>query len=194
VTPETLESIVAKLCSPGVESLIPWMYRDDSDKGIVTAGAGHAIFSQSTAVDLPWTLPDGPAPVQTVIHDYQAVLAAPLGHTAGFYAQFSQCRLSVADCKALCATDMSDRWAKALVGMPDLDRYPEPVQRAIADLLYNAGAYIFANGHWPALTRAVLANDWAAAAVQSHRAPPISEDRNRYVQDLFLGALPPKPG
>ena len=59
MTDDQKQSIVNKLCSPGFEFLVQWMYRDDSPSGWATSGAGHQIPTQNAAMLLPWKLAGG---------------------------------------------------------------------------------------------------------------------------------------
>ena len=76
MTPSLLDSCITRTLA--FEGEIGWMYRDDSAKGIVTCGAGRALFTQADALLMPWQEPDGtPSGAAQVAKDYQAVLAAP---------------------------------------------------------------------------------------------------------------------
>ena len=170
------------------EGCIAWLYRDYSDKGIVTCASGLALFSQADALRLPWHETDGSlsGPAQ-VARDYQAVLAAPLGHTAGYYENLTACRLRPDDMRDLCRADLLREWGKLIKHFPLADSYPEAAQAALIDLALNLGGDF--PPKWPKFTAAVLAGDWSEAAAQSHRAPPISGARNDYVRDRFLACL-----
>jgi GH24 family phage-related lysozyme (muramidase) len=186
MTPSLLDSCITRTLA--FEGSIAWLYRDDSEKGWPTVGSGHACFTQADALLLPWQMPDGtPAPASQVIKDYQAVLAAPLGHTAAFYEDLTTCRLAPADIRGLTGVDIQTRMQTLRKYFPQWDQYPSPAIEALADCAYNLGPGF--PPFWPALTRAVLANDWTAAAIQSHRAPPISAERNFCVSQLFLAAF-----
>ena len=41
------------------------------------------------------------------------------------------------------------------------------------------------NNKWPSFKTAIKAKNWAAAAKESNRKPPISAERNKYVKDLL---------
>jgi hypothetical protein len=183
MTPSLLDSCITRTLA--FEGSIAWLYRDDSDKGWPTCGAGHACFTQADALLLPWQLPDGtPAPASQVIKDYQAVLAAPLGHTAAFYEDLTTCRLAPADIRGLTGVDIQTRMQTLRKYFPQWDQYPEPAIAALADMVVNLGGDF--PPEWPAFSGAILANDWGRAAVESHRAPPINSARNRAIHDLFI--------
>jgi hypothetical protein len=183
MTPDTLAKAVS--ATLGFEGRIAWLYRDDTPEGYATAGAGHACFTQADALLLPWQVAGQPATPQQIAADYQAVMAAPLGHTAGYYEPLTVCRLADADVVGLCGHDLTVGWATFLTHFPQADLYPDGAQLACCDLIVNLGPNWPVNGKWPHLAAAVLANDWATAAAQSHRAPPISAARNAYVAQQF---------
>jgi hypothetical protein len=164
------------------------MYLDTADPPVVTCGAGHALFNQFTARSLPWKISNQYAVAPDIYKDYQAVLTAPAGHTAAFYEPLTVCRMSDEDIRGLCGTDLQSAMTGLRTYLPQWDQYPNPAIEAICDLAINLGSAWPAVGKWPKLAAAVLANDWATAAVECHRAPPISEERNRAIADLFLEA------
>jgi hypothetical protein len=168
------------------EGLIPFMYLD-SLKSLVTAGPGIMLPSAAAAQALTW---DKPSPVVTA--DFARVRAqAPndRGWAAQHYAQFSSCRLAPAfmrqafdtRCRTIC---------HVLEGyFPDLYDYPEGALVAMVDLAYNVGVGALCTG-WPGFKSAVRARDWARAAKESHRGPPVSAARNARTAALLLSALP----
>ena len=186
MTDELLQEIVDR--TMGFEGAIPWMYRDTSPAGIVTCGAGHALFSADAAILLPWRMGTEHALPGQVRSDYLAVQLAPTGHTAAYYASLSACRMADEDVRGLCRLDLISRWATLRKFLPDAEFYPDGAQSALADMAFSLGPRFAANGSWPALTAAVLANNWPEAARQCHRRG-ISEARNKATRDLFLSAV-----
>ena len=188
MTPEILAAAVAAL--KGFEAVVPCMYRDT--EAVVTCGIGHALFSQSDALLLPWALISGPASPQDIIKDYQAVKAAEPGHTWQFYEPLTACWLLPADIEGLCQHDLTMRWTAFLHYYPQADEYPAPAIKALLDLCFSLGPgwpVVEKNGVkvWPKLAAAVLANDWATCAAQCRR-PQVNAARNQYVRDRFLEA------
>ena len=74
---------------------------------------------------------------------------------------------------------------------PQIDLWPDPAILGALDMGYNLGPNF--PPKWPAFTAAAQAKDWATCAVQSHRAPPISNERNSYVFNLFTQAAQGMP-
>jgi GH24 family phage-related lysozyme (muramidase) len=186
VTDSLLDQIVSRLLD--FEGSCTWMYRDTNPAGIVTCGAGHALFSADAAILLPWRMGTEHALPGQVRADYLAVQLAPRGLTASPYASLSACRMLDGDVRGLCRLDLISRLFTLRKTLPDLDFYPDGAQEAIADMCFNLGPRFAANGSWPALTAAVLANNWPEAARQCHRRG-ISEARNKATRDLFLSAV-----
>ena len=67
---------------------------------------------------------------------------------------------------------------------PEFDKYPGEAKLALFDIIFNVGMTRLRAG-FPSLNASVKGKDWKKAAAESHRAPPISTDRNKYVKDLF---------
>ena len=186
MTDALLEQIVERTLR--FEGSTQWMYRDDSPRGVVTCGAGHALFTAEAALLLPWCAGTQPAQATQVRSDYLTVQSAPGGHTAGHYELLTTCRLATADILDLCRSDIVGRMGVVRDHfLPGLDSLPDGVQAAIADLAMNLGPYFLSL--WPKLYAAIKAGDWREAAAQSHRAPPISNERNAEIAQLFLGAI-----
>ena len=168
------------------EGSVAWMYLDSF--GNVTVGAGHRIFNQVEALALPWrwaalTL----ATEQQAIRDYREILEANAGHIAAFYAPLTTCRLLPEDIREICRADITRCLTTIRTFLPRFDSLPNGVQEAIADIGINVGAHFLP--HWPKLYAAIKAGDWAEAAVQSHRAPPVPDERNAEIAKLFRGEI-----
>jgi len=189
MTPQLLASCVDRTI--GFEGSIAWLYRDFSEKGWPTTGAGHALFSQYESRALPWKIGDRDAFANEIYKDFQVVLAAPLGHTAAYYEPLTVCRLTDEDIRGLCGNDIQVRMTALRKWVPQWDQYPPAAIQAIADMTFSLGPAWPVDGEWPKLAAAVLANDWREAAVQCHRAAPISEARNKTIAALFLQAANP---
>ena len=188
MTPNIIAQAVAALRR--FEGVCAWPYSDTA--GICTTGIGHAMFTQADMLLLPWQVNGAPASALQMQTDYQAVLAegrAHPGHTAAHYEPLTVCRLTDADIDGRCGVDLGARWNRLLTHFPQAGEYPPPSVLALADLCFNLGGDF--PPKWPKLAAAVLANDWAACAIQSHRAPPIGADRNAYAAALFRSAVQP---
>ena len=181
MTDELLQQVVER--TMGFEGSCGWPYQDS--KGLLTCGAGHRLFSIADSLLLPWRAGTQPAQAVAVRSDYLAIQTAPARHTAPFYEPLTVCRLADADIRGLCQLDIVTRWTVLLKHFPDAGFYLPGVQAALADLSFSLGPDF--PPHWPALSAAVLAENWPEAAAQCHRRG-ISEQRNRVVAALFLAA------
>ena len=184
MTDELLQQVVER--TMGFEGSCGWPYQDS--KGLLTCGAGHRLFSIADSLLLPWRAGTQPAQAVAVRSDYLAIQTAPARHTAPFYEPLTVCRLADADILDLCRSDIVGRMGVVRDHfLPGLDSLSDGAQAAIADLAMNLGPYFLSL--WPKLYAAIKAGDWREAAAQSHRAPPISSERNAEIAQLFLGAL-----
>ena len=188
---QAIEAELAALAN--LEGSVACMYLDDDDPGNVTCGRGHLLPTQASALLLPWQIDGQPATPAQIAADYQAVKAAQPGHVWTRYEPMTVCRLAPADQEGLCRNDLIGCAQRLQVHFPQLAQYPVAAIQGALDIEFNCGDFPIARNkagalEWPSLTRAVLANDWAAAAVQSHRAPPVSAARNAYVRSLFVQA------
>ncbi|QDU98557.1 hypothetical protein Pla8534_64270 [Lignipirellula cremea] len=71
------------------------------------------------------------------------------------------------------------------VQFPDLASYPDSVQEAIVDMVYNVGNV---QGKFPNFTKAVKKRDWETALKESNRIG-VGERRNRVTRELFERAV-----
>lgn len=182
MTDELLRQIVTRTL--GFEGSCAWMYLDTATPPRVTCGAGHALFSAADSLLLPWRAGAQPAQATAVRSDYLAVQTAPAGHTAGFYEPLTVCRLTDADIRAMLQADIIGRLAVVRKHfLPQFDALPDGVQGALVDMIVNCGPYFLSR--WPKLFAAIKAGDWSEAAVQSHREPPVSAERNAATAKLF---------
>jgi len=121
------------------EGLTTWMYLDT--RGLCTTGIGHMLSSPTAALALPWRDPGGElTSAEQVAAQWRQVHAAPVGHAAPFYRQYTVMRLSEDDARADAARVVE---LEALVGLrtliPGFDDLPEPARLALVDLAYNLG-------------------------------------------------------
>jgi GH24 family phage-related lysozyme (muramidase) len=162
------------------------MYLDSANPPNVTAGKGHLIAGVSEAQKLGFLIGDRPATSAEVAADFARVAAAPRGHTAAFYQQFSQCRLSSERIDAILADDIASHEAAIRAKLPAFDSWPESVQEAVFDIGFNCGLVELLKFHH--MLDAINARDWEAAAASSHRHG-ISQERNDEIADLFRAAI-----
>jgi GH24 family phage-related lysozyme (muramidase) len=175
------EQVLARLMN--FEGAVPHMYRCTG--GDVTVGMGHAITTSDEAVKLDWQIDGQAATPAEVIADFGKVAAAPKGNLAKFYEAFSNCRLSTEYINSLAAKDIDAFESGLIKAFPRWDSYPEPAQEALFDMGFNLG--IGGLEKFVKLRAAIDAEDWATAALESHRQG-ISEARNQAIAALFRQA------
>lgn len=158
-----------------------FMYRDS--RGIVSCGIGHALFSVDDALKLPWD-----QPAAQVRADYAAVKAAPANHTAPFYAPLTKSRLSQQFVDDLEHQDIEQEISRLKRHYPFFDSFPAQAKQALQDMAVNLGGDF--PPHWPHFSACVLDTppDWKGAAANCRRKPPISDERNRVTEQLFIEA------
>ncbi len=162
------------------EGSTSFMYLDTA--GVVTAGAGHAIFDCTHALTLPW---EGAPPAAAIAADYRRVASAQRGHAAAHYAALSTCRLTDDSIGALLLADVAAFEAELARRLPAWSSYPEPAQQALFDMAYNLGIGGLMKFH--GLLAACNAGEWETAATQCHRSG-IGEARNQTTAALFREA------
>lgn len=175
------EQVLARLLN--FEGSVAYMYRCTG--GDVTAGMGHAMITSGDAVRLNWQISGRSATPEEVIADFGKVAAAPKGNLAKFYEPLSQCRLATDYISSLAGQDIDAFESGLKRAFPRWDSYPEPVQEALFDMGFNLG--IAGLGKFVKLRAAIDADDWATAALESHRNG-ISDARNQATAALFRQA------
>lgn len=133
--------------------------------GVVTCGIGHALFTPMEAVKLSWYKEHGVlANRQDILNDWERVKARCGG---------SRLMMHFEETDRILEADLV-RFEKVLrAELPDLDSYPEPVQVALFDIVFNCGSL----KEWPRFTAAITQRKWMRAASESRR-PQVSNDRN----------------
>lgn len=199
LSPRLRQQIVHRLES--YEGRVNHLYLDSVGK--VTVGVGHLIPYRGAIshIDLYtlWTGVTGSMATLSEKHDeYDRVAAQPAGYRASWYR--SATRLVMLDTTISRLRDEHiDAFHRELQAIyskknhyaEDFNGFPEAVQAALFDLIFNLGASRLVNT-FRRLNQSIQASDWLTAAKESHR-PQVSAERNRYVHQLFLsaaGALP----
>jgi GH24 family phage-related lysozyme (muramidase) len=162
------------------EGLTTWMYLDTAAPPVVTCGCGHAMFSLSDCLALPWD-----QPVAAVTWDFGAVQAAAPGRLAVSYASLTKSRITEDFARQLAQQDLDGQVAILRKGFPRYDGLPAAARAAISDMAFNLGGSFLSK--WPKLRAALLAADWTAAAENCHRKG-ISDARNQATAALFMQA------
>ena len=165
------------------EGRINHMYLDS--KGLVTVGVGHLLKDLASAQALNFKKSDNkPASKEEIKADYEAVKKQPTNRMASFYKKSAKLHLADADINILTNKHINNFESELKKIFPDFSTYPNEVQLALFDIIFNVGMTDL-NNKWPTFKKAVIDKDWAVAAKESNRKPPISAERNKYVKDLF---------
>ncbi len=173
------------------EGSIPYMYLDTG--GNVTVGVGNLLASAADAQQLGFVTRANPrataesataAQIQT---DFDSVNQQAPGKVASFYRQFTKLDLPDAIITSLLNSRLTDFEARLVAAFPDFNSYPDEVCAALVDMGYNLGVAGLTS-KFPTFCKAVKNRDWAAAARQCHRAPPVNSDRNDWTEAQFQQA------
>ncbi len=170
------------------EDNIAHMYLDID--GNITIGVGHLIPSLKAAQRLNLVvLKTGARATRAQIKtDYEAVQKQRQSNAlASYYKKYTKLIMMVPEVNRLTNQHINKFYQELTRIYPDFDNYPTEVQLALFDMIFNLGMPNL-QGEYPKLNKAVKAKNWAGAANQSHRKPPISEARNNYVKALFEAA------
>jgi GH24 family phage-related lysozyme (muramidase) len=125
--------------------------------------------------------------------EYDHIAKQQKGRVASWYRQYAKLVMTKTEIDRLTQQHIADFYQylvniyKKTKGYPeDFDRFPQKVQLALFDMVFNLGPrrliIIF-----PLLDNCIKAGDWQGAALQCHR-PQVSVARNQYVMQLFLSA------
>lgn len=184
-----MDTVYADICQQ--EGCEPHLYKDE--RGLITTGPGFRVATVSAALALPWMMPDGHvATDDQVSEQYAALDAAPVGHSAPFYARFTSMRIGAAACRRITEDRLRDEFLPALRRhFPHFDDYAEGWQRALIDVIWNVGVGgILKFGH---LAVACESGDGKSAGLEAHaretRADgshsPHAAARNRWRASMF---------
>lgn len=165
------------------EGSVEHMYLDS--KGLVTVGVGHLLATLQEAQKLPFTTQARVKATAVEIQaDYDAVKKQPANRLAIFYKRFTKLKLNKIEIDKLTNKHIDSFYRELKQLYSGYDAFPSEAKLALMDLIFNLGATNLRT-KWPNLNKAVKASDWANAALNSNRKPPVSAARNTYVKDLF---------
>jgi GH24 family phage-related lysozyme (muramidase) len=176
----------------GFEGNVPFMYRDT--EGWVTVGVGQMIPDVNAAKRYRFLKPLGDlATAEEIEQDYKRVYAMPAGMPAEKYRTQTGLVLSEDYIESLLETKLKECDMALRRHYLRYDTYPEPVKLALLDMIYNLGApKLF--GQFAAFEKAVNAQDWKTAGLESHRKHKGSTDnRNAWTRHQFLISEAKKP-
>jgi GH24 family phage-related lysozyme (muramidase) len=164
---------------PEFEGCVPWMYLDGG--GNVTCGVGCMLPSSESAVEVY----DDPE----AANDWEYVSTLEPGYAADFYQSGTKCRLTQEQIDGQLADDQNAATEKLRDSAPDSTSWPECVQDACRDIIFNTGNI----DGFPSMLAAIRAGDWDTAADESHRKQVpdpggIPQSRNDWTRDSILWA------
>ncbi|GAA6169280.1 hypothetical protein [Sessilibacter corallicola] len=165
------------------EGKVKHMYLDS--KGYVTVGVGHLIPDLKSAQKLNFKNSKSLAATQDEIKtDFELIKKQPKNRLASFYKKHTKLHLSEIDINKLTDKHIDNFESELKRIFPDFATYPSEVKLALFDIIFNVGMTDL-NNKWPSFKKAIKSKDWATAAKESNRKPPISAERNKYVKDLL---------
>ncbi len=172
---------------PKFEGNIPYMYLDTA--GFVTVGIGHMIPNLPWAQQIPFVAraTGAAATAVQIATDFQTVAAALKGQGMPVYQRITVLSLPEGWAVADAAQRLTNEFLPPLrIQYPDYDTYPQTVQEALLDMIYNLGAGGLAK--FLRLKAAVKAQQWQVAAQDCHRMG-IQQARNDWTAAQFLAAV-----
>lgn len=166
------------------EGSIPHMYLDS--KGLVTVGVGHLLSTVADAQKLAFVIEKTKmnATADDIKTDFESVKKQPKNKIASFYKPATKLTLPQAEIDKLTTSHIEAFYKDLKIIYTDFDNYPDEVQLALFDIIFNVGPTNLKNT-WPNFNKAIRDKDWKKAADNSGRAAPVSALRNEYVKDLL---------
>lgn len=161
------------------------MYLDSL--GNVTCACGERIPNEQAASRLPWS-----SSASGAVLDYHLIKAAPIGHVASWYRDITKSRLTEPAMRSLFIQRVAAFRRELIRAGWRIERVPVPGQIAIVDMAYNLGVggprKGGLDGDFPSFKAAIAAGNYARAADESHRSPPVSAARNAATRVQLLAA------
>ena len=157
------------------EGSTDYLYLDTM--GIPTVGYGFALPKIELLGNYYWS-----RELAVVQADYRILAELEKGRLASYYAPFTRARLLHADVTA--AQRLADL-QKLLERQFKYSTHPQPVQRALSDMVWNLGLGGLLK--YQQLRAALDRRDYATCAMECHRRG-VSDARNKWTADLFDNA------
>lgn len=165
------------------EGKVNHMYLDSN--GYVTVGIGHLLANRDAAMALPFQrAPGWRAEPFEIGLEYDRLRQLSPNRLPSYYRTHTRLHLSDTEIDRLTLQHIETFHRELRSIYAEFDELPSSVRLALFDLIFNVGQTSLRN-RWPRMNAAIAARDWATAAVQSRRAPPIPAARNDYVRKLF---------
>ena len=172
---------------PNVEGRIPYLYRDT--KGFITIGIGCRVPTAEDAKALPFhnSATHLAATATEKAVEWKSIHEQKFGQTvtAQSFSKVAKLMLPDPDVDLLFKKRVLefDASLHSIFGTK-YDTFPDPAREALLDMIFNLGKRGLLR--FTQFIKSVRAEDWAAAAPQSHRLNlPL---RNKLVSDLLLQA------
>lgn len=172
-------------------------------KGKVTVGVGHLVANR-VAISIVTLYKKNKLPTQLATlsekqAEYDTITKLPWGNRYGAATFKPHTNLIMKDADINLLLDkhinsfyreLSNIYKKTNGYPDDFDKLHKNVQLALFDMIFNLGATKIISS-FPSFNKALKANDWKKAAIESNR-PDVSPTRNQYVK-LLLNTVPTKP-
>ena len=170
------------------EGRYPHMYLDT--KGLVTVGIGKMLPDVQAARKLGFVVraTGAAAAPGAIAADFNAVRKRKAGMPAKSYQPFTALDLPDPAIDQLLVDELAAFEDQLQKNFARHATYPEPVRRALLDMIYNLGLAGLLK--FRKLKIAIEQGDWKGAAAQCHRSGP-SDERNEWTRELFLAAAGP---
>ncbi len=169
------------------------MYLDP--KGKVTIGVGHLIVNKAAVGSIILCITKNNVPSQIASmkekeDEYDSILRQPTSHIASWYKRHTKLIMKKEDIESLLDNhilsfyqELTGIYQKSKGYHEDFDNFPENVQLALFDMIFNLGANQITK-EFPGFNKALKACDWQTAAQESNR-PDVNSARNNYVKQLL---------
>lgn len=192
--PAVKRQVVEKI--EAYEGRVDHFYLDSVGK--VTIGIGHLVSTRTAVSSIRmYVVKNGEAATigseQDKQSEYDNVLKQQAGYRASWYKQHTKLVMKHDDIDRLMDVHISSFYRNLINiyrragGYPgDFDEFPQKVQIALLDMIFNLGPRRLING-FPAMNGYIKAGNWSGAAQECNR-PQVSLERNQYVRQLFLAA------
>lgn len=197
ISTETRASLHANL--KYYEGRVKHLYLDT--KGKVTIGVGHLIASKNavsgiTLYKTQKKLLTQPATLEEKMAEYEMISNLPWGKRNGAvtFKPHTTLVMKDSDINFLLNkhidkfyTELKTIYKKENGYSENFDDFDTDIQLALFDMIFNLGATKLVKS-FPKFNTAIKTNDLGTAAKECHRLD-INDERNKYVEDLFLNLL-----
>lgn len=171
--------------NPRFENRKSHFYQDPGQ--IITIGIGCAYFSEAAASMLPMLrkADNSPAEVEEIRQEYRLIAGLPKGKVAEFYGVYARLFLPDADIDRIFLKRFYGIKSQVRDESIDVDTLLPPAQLVTMDIAFNVGPERFRT--WTNYLNCLKKNppDYHGAALESHRLPPVSSERNDWARSTL---------